>query len=353
MYRTDYIIALIAFCGIIVVASSTYYFLKDPSGEIVTISSVPPHLKAQIRSKNVTGKMKNSSAKSVSTSQDLKTETKLAKGKPQSTMEESSIILTSLATAALLTSPPTNPEKTDPARTVLPDVHFDFDRGGLPEEAKKQLQQHANLLRGSDWSILIQGHTDNRGSLRHNMRLGLGRAQTAKEYLMSQGVLSRQIEVVSLGEYQPTCSGSGENCRRQNRRVHFSLARLDPQIPSLPAKPKTNTALEKPTKDITATPTSEPERVTPAPLSTKHDQEEETPSPQALTSQLINVEETYEDKKVGLSDKENLKPASSLSEPIETHLPVSPSVAVPPTPTPSNQDNLSFFPTEQPTEAHP
>ena len=353
MYRTDYIIALVAFLGVIVVASSTYYFLKNPSGELITISSVPPHLKTQTRNKNVSGKLKNSLAKSVSTSQDSQAETTLTKVKPQTTMEESSIILTSLATAALLTSTPTNPENTDPARTVLPDVHFDFDRGGLPEEAKKQLQRHANLLRGSDWSILIQGHTDNRGSLRHNMRLGLGRAQTAKEYLMSQGVLSSQIEVVSLGEYQPTCSGSGEHCRRQNRRVHFSLARLDPQPPSLKAEPAPNTTLEKPTKDITSTPPVEAERVTPAPLSTEHDQEKETPSPQELTSQLVNVEETHEDKKVGHSDKENPIPASSLSEPIEPHLPVAHSVAVPPIASPSNQNHLSFFPPEQPTEVHP
>ncbi|MCZ6799040.1 MAG: hypothetical protein O7F12_00980, partial [Nitrospirae bacterium] len=117
--------------------------------------------------------------------------------------------------------------------------------------------------------------------------------------------------------------------------------------------PAPNTTLEKPTKDITSTPPVEAERVTPAPLSTEHDQEKETPSPQELTSQLVNVEETYEDKKVGLSDKENPKPASSLSEPIENHLPVTHSVAVPPIATPSNQDNLSFFPTEKPTEEHP
>jgi outer membrane protein OmpA-like peptidoglycan-associated protein len=352
MYRTDYIIALVAFCGVLLVAGFTYYFLKDPSGDVVTISPVPQHFTAQRQNKSVTGREREPLAKSRNTKTDIQRQ----KLDPQSTQEESSIILTSLATAGLPPSMPqtdSSPETTPSPRTVLPDVHFDFDRGGLPAEAKKQLDHHANLLRGSDWSILIQGHTDNRGTLRHNMRLGLRRAQTVKDYLVNKGVKKSHIEVVSLGEYEPACQKSGESCRRQNRRVHFSLARFDTPTPSLPAMAESTTILEKITTATTSHPTLQPQPMPPATLSTESEQKAETLISQELTSQLINIEDMPGNKIEALSDKETPQQEQPFSQDIEPSLPTPKPLTTPAAVTPSQEDKLSFFPSQETLEVLP
>lgn len=121
---------------------------------------------------------------------------------------------------------------------VLTDVHFRFDRSGLSQETRTLLDQHLTMLQDPKWSVLVQGHTDQEGTIQQNLRVGLHRAQTVRKYFMDHGVLPEQIQVVSLGEFQPTCADSTPECQYQNRRVSFLLASRDlpkEQVPAVTA----------------------------------------------------------------------------------------------------------------------
>ena len=69
-----------------------------------------------------------------------------------------------------------------------------------------------------DYSIVIEGHADERGTDEYNLALGERRANSAREYLISQGVDPFRIEVVSFGEERPVETCSDESCWSQNRR---------------------------------------------------------------------------------------------------------------------------------------
>jgi len=72
-----------------------------------------------------------------------------------------------------------------------------------------------------DAKILVEGHTDERGTNEYNLALGDRRANAVKDYLVSLGVSSSRIETISYGEEKPLCMGSDEECWQKNRRAHF------------------------------------------------------------------------------------------------------------------------------------
>ncbi len=51
--------------------------------------------------------------------------------------------------------------------------------------------------------------------------LGKKRANSAKQYLITLGVLPSKIEIISYGEEKPLCTEHNESCWQKNRRAHF------------------------------------------------------------------------------------------------------------------------------------
>jgi peptidoglycan-associated lipoprotein len=73
--------------------------------------------------------------------------------------------------------------------------------------------------------ILIEGHTDERGTTAYNLVLGERRASAAMRHLIAQGVPASRITIVSYGEERPVCSDRYEACWARNRRAHFLVKR--------------------------------------------------------------------------------------------------------------------------------
>ena len=71
----------------------------------------------------------------------------------------------------------------------------------------------------------MQGYADWKGRPESNKTLGLKRAQAVKRYLVESGVSETSIRIVSLGKEGMLCDGSGEECRKLNRRLHLELRR--------------------------------------------------------------------------------------------------------------------------------
>ena len=99
--------------------------------------------------------------------------------------------------------------------------YFDFDSSTLKPEAQAALDKHIALLKTSDKSVRLEGHTDERGTREYNMALGERRANSVRDYMVVNGIASYRIETVSYGEEQPIAYGSGESNWSQNRRVEL------------------------------------------------------------------------------------------------------------------------------------
>lgn len=119
-------------------------------------------------------------------------------------------------------------ERSSTNLPTLDDIHFHFDRAGFSEEARATLDRHAAwLLKEPGWSVLIQGHTDQEGSVESNLRVGRRRAESVRRYLIDNGVPAERLHIVSLGEFAPICTDDTAECRERNRRVSFAIAPRD------------------------------------------------------------------------------------------------------------------------------
>jgi peptidoglycan-associated lipoprotein len=106
----------------------------------------------------------------------------------------------------------------------LEDIHFDFDRYEIRSEDVHTLQANAEWIRSRPNDlVLIEGHCDERGTYEYNLALAQHRAESAKNFLVSQGVPASRIAVISYGELRPLCGEASETCWAQNRRAHFLI----------------------------------------------------------------------------------------------------------------------------------
>ena len=104
----------------------------------------------------------------------------------------------------------------------LADAFFAYDSTDLTEEARASLQKNADWMkRWGSTKVMVEGHADSRGTNEYNLALGERRADAVRDYLVSLGLATDRITIVSKGEEQPFCSDENESCWQQNRRGHF------------------------------------------------------------------------------------------------------------------------------------
>ncbi len=137
--------------------------------------------------------------------------------------------------AVPVSAAPEQPLPLPKTETLHADVYFDFGRSRLNDEAKTTLQAQAEILKKqSNWALLLQGYTDQRGPAEYNKALGLRRAEAVKQYLVELGLPDTSIKVVSLGKEGTICDEDSRECSQRNRRVHLELVKGVAQKP-LPA----------------------------------------------------------------------------------------------------------------------
>lgn len=116
------------------------------------------------------------------------------------------------------------------------DIYFEVGRKGLTDEGKVQLATQADILKQhEDYGVLIQGYTDQQGSVSYNKQLGLKRAETVKAELVSAGIAEHRIKTVSLGEEGVLCVDTRDVCRHMNRRVHLEIRKIGQEHMVLPS----------------------------------------------------------------------------------------------------------------------
>ena len=102
----------------------------------------------------------------------------------------------------------------------VPDrVFFATNESVLTTASRETLRKQAAWLRkNSDITIVLEGHADERGTREYNLALGERRANAAKDYLMTYGISSDRISVLSYGKERPVDSGSNPLAWSKNRR---------------------------------------------------------------------------------------------------------------------------------------
>jgi peptidoglycan-associated lipoprotein len=109
-------------------------------------------------------------------------------------------------------------------RFVQEDVFFAFDSAALSGEARDVLRFKAKWLQENPGvNILIEGHTDERGTGEYNLALGERRALTARDFLVNLGISPERIRTVSYGEERPADPGHDAEAWARNRRAHFVI----------------------------------------------------------------------------------------------------------------------------------
>jgi len=69
--------------------------------------------------------------------------------------------------------------------------------------------------------VRIEGHSDDLGTPVENQAVGQKRAASVMQYLISKGLDSQRIAIVSYGSDRPVCAEKTDACRAKNRRAHF------------------------------------------------------------------------------------------------------------------------------------
>ena len=102
----------------------------------------------------------------------------------------------------------------------VPDrVFFATNETILTTASRETLRAQAAWLRkNSSINVVVEGHADERGTREYNLALGERRANSAKDYLMTYGISSDRISVLSYGKERPVDAGSNPLAWSKNRR---------------------------------------------------------------------------------------------------------------------------------------
>lgn len=116
--------------------------------------------------------------------------------------------------------------------TLSDDVLFATDSDELKAGAYRAVDRLADFLeKNPERRLLIEGHTDARGTDEHNQDLSERRAESVAVALMQRGIRSDRLRPVGLGEAYPVASNDTTAGQQQNRRVEVVISDDDGSFP--------------------------------------------------------------------------------------------------------------------------
>ncbi len=104
-------------------------------------------------------------------------------------------------------------------------VLFTTGKTSLLPFAQNKLGQVAAVLKQQEDNkrIVVEGHTDSVGSDQNNLKLSQGRADSVREYLVTQGIDPKKITALGKGESTPVAENTTAEGRANNRRVEIVI----------------------------------------------------------------------------------------------------------------------------------
>ena len=131
-------------------------------------------------------------------------------------------------------APPPPPPNTGPRlsssdllQQQAQDAYFDYDKSDVRADAREALTRDATLLKqifaqDPQFTVVVEGHCDERGSAEYNLALGDRRASSARDFLVQLGIPADRLKTISYGKERPQCTEANEECWQRNRRAHLS-----------------------------------------------------------------------------------------------------------------------------------
>ena len=107
----------------------------------------------------------------------------------------------------------------------MSDVLFDSGKYTLKPGAREKLAKIGGIiLAHPGLNLVVEGHTDSVGSDDYNLKLSEQRANSVRDYLVSEGVAGDSITAAGLGKSGPVADNSTAAGRQQNRRVELVVS---------------------------------------------------------------------------------------------------------------------------------
>jgi outer membrane protein OmpA-like peptidoglycan-associated protein len=114
---------------------------------------------------------------------------------------------------------------------VFDNLNFEFGKADIKKDSFPYLDKLADTLnKAKNWTLEIQGHTDDKGGDDFNMKLSQNRADAVKNYLITKGVLLDSITAKGFGESKPLVPNDSDANREKNRRVEFKITKPNNQV---------------------------------------------------------------------------------------------------------------------------
>jgi OOP family OmpA-OmpF porin len=104
-------------------------------------------------------------------------------------------------------------------------VQFDTNSDVVKEQYFDEIQAVANAIKSSNTKIVVEGHTDSRGSAKYNKSLSLKRAISVAKKIISYGVKGSNVTAIGYGEERPVASNMIKEGRAQNRRIAVKVVK--------------------------------------------------------------------------------------------------------------------------------
>lgn len=122
--------------------------------------------------------------------------------------------------------PEVESELTDHLNIAAKNVFFKTGSYNLLPKSFSSLDRVVNLLtKHPDFTLLIEGHTDNSGTLLSNQLLSEKRALSVMEYLSSKGINGTRLKAIGYGQQRPITENHTMEGKEKNRRVELKILR--------------------------------------------------------------------------------------------------------------------------------
>lgn len=107
----------------------------------------------------------------------------------------------------------------------MSDVLFDTGKYSLKSGAREKLAKISGIvLANPSLALEVEGHSDSVGSDDFNLQLSENRADSVRDFLIGQGIVSSAIGAHGYGASQPVASNDTATGRQQNRRVELIVS---------------------------------------------------------------------------------------------------------------------------------
>jgi len=104
-------------------------------------------------------------------------------------------------------------------------ILFETASAKLRDSSYDTLDNLAGVAKTCDRvNIVVEGHTDDRGSAGFNQRLSEQRAQSVAAYLQGAGISASSLSAVGYGESRPAVPNTSRANMAKNRRIEFSVS---------------------------------------------------------------------------------------------------------------------------------